>query len=99
MTPNQFVRLVKSFQHRKNLSLSLEDLESKIISFLTANHYQNRTLIIAGWKILFNGKSLSVTEAPYKSDKQLKFEWEGGDPGVSQGKVQVRASCYDQGSK
>lgn len=75
MTPNQFIRAVKSYQHRKKLSLNLDDLESEITTFLTANDFQGKPIIIAGWKIHFDGKELSVAEAPYEDDKQLQFEW------------------------
>ena len=75
MTPNQFIRVVKSYQHRKKLSLNLDNLHSEITTFLMANDFQGKSLIIAGWKINFDGKELSIMEVPYKDDKQLQFEW------------------------
>lgn len=87
MTPNQFVRAIKSYQHRKKLSLNLDDIESEITTFLVANQYLNRPFIVAGLKILYDGQQLSITQLPKTNKKQLQFNWKGGDTDEFQNKA------------
>ena len=73
MTPNQFDKLITSLQHRRKLSLTIDDLESEIISFLTTKGCLDRPVVINGWEILYNGKTLSISEAPVENLEQMEL--------------------------
>ena len=73
MTPNQISKLINSLQYRKKMSLTIDDLESKIISFIMVKDCQNKPLIIGNWIILFDGEQLSISEAPCKNVNQLSL--------------------------
>ena len=71
MTPNQFSKLIASFQHRKRMSQTIDDLESEIIAFLTTKGYLDKPVVINGWMVLFDGKALSIGEAPVENLEQM----------------------------
>ena len=73
MTPNQFAKLITSLQHRRKLSLTIDDLESEVISFLTTKGCLDRPVVINGWEILYNGKTLSISEAPVENLEQMEL--------------------------
>ena len=73
MTPNQVSKLINSLQYRKKMSLTIDDLESKVIAFITVKDCQNKPLVIGNWKILFDGKQLSISEAPRVNVNQLSL--------------------------
>ena len=73
MTPNQISKLITSLQYRKKMSLTIDDLESKIIAFIMVKDCQNEPLIIGDWKILFDGEKLSINEAPRRNVNQLSL--------------------------
>ena len=71
MTPNQFSKLIASLQHRKRMSQTIDDLESEIIAFLTTKGYLDKPVVINGWMVLFDGKALSIGEAPVENLEQM----------------------------
>ena len=71
MTPNQFARLITSLQHRKRMSLTIDDLEGKIIAFLATKNCQGKQVIIGGWEVFFDGQELSISEAPVENLEQM----------------------------
>jgi hypothetical protein len=73
MTITKLSKLITSLQHRRKLSLSLDDLESEIIAFLNTQGYQDKPVIINGWEILFDGKELLISEAPVENTEQLEL--------------------------
>ena len=73
MTPNQFAKLITSLQHRRKLSLTIDDLESEIIAFLITKGYEDKPIVINGWEILFDGTVLSVCEAPVENLEQMEL--------------------------
>jgi len=73
MTPNQFVKLITSLQYRKRMSLSIGDLESEVIAFLTTKGCLDRPVVINGWEILFDGTVLSVCEASVENLEQMEL--------------------------
>lgn len=71
MTPNQLARLINSLQYRKRMSLTIDDLESKIIAFLSVKNCQGKPVLIGGWEVFFDGQKLSISEAPVENSKQI----------------------------
>ena len=71
MTPNQFAKLITSIQHRKRMSQTIDDLESKIIAFLTVAQCQGKPVVIGGWEVFFDGQELSISEAPVENSEQM----------------------------
>ena len=73
MTPNQISKLINSLQYRKRMSLTIDDLESKVIAFIMVKDCQNKPIIIGNWRLLFDGEKLSVNEAPRRNVNQLSL--------------------------
>ena len=73
MTPNQFDKLITSLQYRKRMSLAIGDLESEVITFLITKGCLDRPVVINGWEILYNGKTLSISEAPVENLEQMEL--------------------------
>ena len=73
MTSTQLARLITSLQHRRKLSLTIDDLESEIISFLITKGYEDKPVVINGWKLLFNGQELVISKAPVENLEQLEL--------------------------
>ena len=73
MTPNQFSKLIASLQHRKRMSQTIEDLENKIIAFLTVAKCQGKPVIIGGWEVFFDGQELSISETPVENFEQMEL--------------------------
>ena len=73
MTPNQFAKLITSLQHRRKLSLTIDDLESEIIAFLITIGYEDKPVVINGWKLLFNGQELVISKAPVENLEQMEL--------------------------
>ena len=73
MTTAQIHKLITSLHHRKRMSQTIDDLESKIISFIMLKGFQDKSLIIGRWKVLFDGNELSIHEAPINNFKQLEL--------------------------
>lgn len=73
MTITKLSKLITSLQHRRKLSLSLDDLESEIIAFLNMKGCLGRSVAIKGWEILFDGKTLSISEAPVENLEQMEL--------------------------
>ena len=73
MTSTQLARLITSLQYRKRMSLTIDDIESEIIAFLTVSQCQGKPVIIGGWEVFFDGEKLTINEAPVKNFKQLEL--------------------------
>ena len=73
MTPNQLARLITSIQHRKRMSLAIDDLESKIIAFISVKNCQGKPVVIGGWEVIFDGQELSISETPVENLKQMEL--------------------------
>ena len=73
MTTAQIHKLITSLQHRKRMYQTIDDLESKIIAFLTAKNYQGKPVVIGGWEVFFDGRELSISEAPVENTEQLEL--------------------------
>ena len=73
MTPNQISKLINSLQYRKRMSLTIDDLESKIIAFILLKNYRGKSLTIGQWQVLFDGEKLSINEAPRRNVNQLSL--------------------------
>ena len=71
MTPNQFAKLITSLQHRRKLSLTIDDLESEVIAFLTTKGCLDKPVIIGGWEVLFDGQGLSISDVPVENLEQM----------------------------
>ncbi len=71
MTPNQLARLITSLQHRKRMSQTIDDLESKIIAFISVKKCKGKPVLIGGWEVLFDGQELSISEAPVENLEQM----------------------------
>jgi len=71
MTPHQFAKLITSLQHRRKLSLTIDDLESEVIAFLTKKGFRDKPVVINGWEVLFDGKTLSISEEPVENSEQM----------------------------
>lgn len=73
MTLNQISKLIISLQYRKKMSLTIDDLESEIISFILLKNYQGKSLTIGQWQVLFDGEKLSISEATRRNVNQLSL--------------------------
>ena len=73
MTSTQLARLITSLQHRRKLSMTIDDLESKIIAFLSVAQCEGKPVVIGGWEVLFDGQELSISEAPVENSEQLEL--------------------------
>ena len=73
MTTAQIHKLITSLQHRKRMSLTIDNLESEIIAFLEAKNCQGKPVVIGGWEVLFDGQDLSISEAPVENSEQLEL--------------------------
>ena len=73
MTTAQIHKLITSLEHRKRMSQTIDDLESKIIAFLIAKGFENKPVVINGWKLLFNGQELVINKAPIENSEQLEL--------------------------
>ena len=73
MTTAQIHKLITSLQHRKRMSQTIDDLESKIIAFLSVAQCQGKPVVIGGWEIFFDGQELSISEAPVENFKQMEL--------------------------
>ena len=73
MTTTQIHKLITSLQHRKRMSLTIDNLEREIIAFLEAKNCQGKSVVIGGWEILFDGQDLSISEAPVVNSEQLEL--------------------------
>ena len=71
MTPNQFAKLITSLQYRKRMSQTIDDLESKVIAFISVKNCQGKPLVIGGWELFFDGQELSINEAPVENSEQM----------------------------
>ncbi len=73
MTTAQIHKLITSLQHRKRMSQTIDDLESKIIAFLTVAKCQGKPVVIGGWEVFFDGRELSISEVPVENMEQLEL--------------------------
>ncbi len=73
MTPNQISKLITSLQYRKRMSQTIDDIEDEIVAFLITKRYENKPVVINGWKLLFDGKELFISEAPRRNVNQLSL--------------------------
>ncbi|MFC1574387.1 hypothetical protein ACFL30_04310 [Candidatus Latescibacterota bacterium] len=73
MTLNQISKLITSLQHRKMMSQTIDDLESKIIAFLLLKNCQGKPVVIGGWEVFFDGQYLSISEAPVENSEQMEL--------------------------
>jgi len=73
MTPNQFARLITSLQHRKRMSLTIDDLEGAVIAFLTTKGCLDKPVVINGWEVFFDGQELSISEALVENSEQMEL--------------------------
>ena len=71
MTITQFSKLIASLQHRKRMSQTIDDIESEIIAFLITKGYEDKPVVINGWKLLFNGQELVISKAPVENMEQM----------------------------
>ena len=71
MTPNKLARLITSLQYRKRMSLTIGDLESEVIAFLTTKGCLDRPVVIQGWEVFFDGQELSIIKAPVENLEQM----------------------------
>ena len=77
MTKAQIHQLINSFQNLKMMSLAIDDLESKIIAFLTVAQCQGKLVIIGGWEVFFDGQNLSISETPIVNKEQYGLARQG----------------------
>lgn len=73
MTPSHLSKLISSLEHRKRMSQTIDSLESEIIAFLIAKGLENKPIAVNGWELLFDGKALSISEAPVENFKQMEL--------------------------
>jgi len=73
MTNAQIHKLITSLEHRKRMSQTIDDLESKIIAFITVAQCQGKPVVIGGWEVFFDGQDLSISEAPVENSEQLEL--------------------------
>ena len=73
MTKAKIHKLLTSLQHRKRMSLTIDDLESKIVAFLTIANCKGKPVIIGGWEVFFDGQELLINEAHTPNTEQLNL--------------------------
>ena len=73
MTTAQIHKLITSLQHRKWMSQTIDDLESKIIAFLITKGCLDKPVVIGGWEVFFDGQDLSISEAPVENSEQMEL--------------------------
>ena len=77
MTPNHLSKIINSLNHRKRMSLTIDSLETEIISFLIAKGFENKPVAVNGWELLFDGQKLTLCRVETKGYEQLEL-WKGG---------------------
>jgi hypothetical protein len=73
MAKTKIHKLLTSLQHRKRMSLTIDDLESKIVAFLTVANCKGKPVIIGGWEVFFDGQELTINEASTPNTEQLNL--------------------------
>ncbi len=73
MTKAQIHKLITCLQHRKRMSQTIDDLESKIIAFLTVAQCHGKPVLIGGWEVFFDGQELSISETPIENTQQMNL--------------------------
>ncbi len=73
MTKAKIHKLITSLEHRKRMSLTIGNLESEIIAFLTIENCQGKPVVIGGWEVFFDGRELSISETPVENFEQMEL--------------------------
>ena len=73
MTKAKIHKLITSLEHRKRMSLTIDNLESEIIAFLTVAKCQGIPVVIGGWEVFFDGQELSISEVSAPNTEQLNL--------------------------
>ena len=73
MTLNQISKMINSLQYRRKMSLTISNLESEIIAFLTSKNCQGKPVVIGSWEVFFDGQDLSISEAPVENSEQMEL--------------------------
>ena len=73
MTTTQIHKLITSLEHRKRMSATIGNLESKIIAFLETRNFQGKPVVIGGWEVFFDGRELTINKAPVENPEQMNL--------------------------
>ena len=73
MTTTQIHKLITSLEHRKRLSATIGNIESRIIAFLEARNCQGKPVVIGSWEVFFDGRELSINKAPVDNSEQMNL--------------------------